>query len=126
MRKVGRRLQRPLEKEKRLPPSRWQRRLEFGKEGDATFNKPVSHRKKKKRRGGVWDVEASVPKLWGSKVEADRCNPQINTPRYRDLEASKHKPVLLHSSLYPGGWDGGGHRGFCYVCGMWGNMVQIA
>ena len=122
VRKVGRRLQRllnfqaTLEKEKGLPLSRWQRRLEFGEEGDATFiNKPGSHRKKGRRRGWVWEVEASVPKLWGSKVKANRCNPQPNTPGYRELEASKHNTLLVHSSLSLGGWDGGGHRGFCYT-----------
>ena len=62
-RKVGRRLRRlltfqaTLEKEKGLPPSRWQRRLHFGEEGEATFlnttGTPVSRRRKWWRREGM-------------------------------------------------------------------------
>ena len=105
--KVGRRLRRlltfqaTLEKEKGLPPSRWQRRLQFGEEGDATFlnttGTPVSHRRKWWRREGMGAVEASGPR-W-SRVEKN--------------------------SLHPGVWDGGGHQVFCYSCGSWGNLVTM-
>ena len=115
---MGRRLQRllifqaTLEKEKGMPPSRWQRRLEFGREGEATLiKKPVSHRRKGKIRGRVevGELEASSPKL----------------REYGELKTSNIKSLLLHSSLYPGGWDGGGHRGFCFSCGVWGNIKLI-
>ena len=131
-RKVGRRLQRlltfqsTLTKEKGLPPSRWQRRLEFGEEGEATFlSTPVSHRRKKRRRGGVPQVETSTPQLREDIVE-DRGTPSHHAPWFKGLEASRHNKILLHSALQPGVWDGGGgQRGFCYGCRLWGNMVLL-
>ena len=128
-RKVGRRLRRlltfqaTLEKEKGLPPSRWQRRLETGEEGEATLlNTPVSHRRRGRRRGGMGEAEASSPKLRRSRVE---CTNTPYTPGGRGLEASRYSSTLLHSSLTPGGWDGGGHRAFCWQCQSWGNMVPM-
>ena len=128
-RKVGRRLRRlltfqaTLEKEKGLPPSRWQRRLETGEEGEATLlNTPVSHRRRGRRRGGMGEAEASSPKLRRSRVE---CTNTPYTPGGRGLEASRYSSTLLHSSLTPGGWDGGGHRAFCWQCESWGNMVPM-
>ena len=106
-RKVGRRLRRlltfqaTLEKEKGLPPSRWQKTLEFGEEGEATLlNTPVSRRRRGRRSGGVRSADASSPWLRRGRVEEV-------------------------SSLSPGGWDGGGHRGYCFSCRSWGNMVPI-
>ena len=85
-RKVGRRLRRlltfqaTLEKEKGLPPSRWQRRLEFGEEGEATFlNTPGRHRRKRRRRGGVEEVEAGGPTLRRSRVKEARYISSPNT-----------------------------------------------
>ena len=133
-RKVGRRHQRlltfqaTLEKEKGLPPSRWQRRLEFGGEGEATYpSTPVSRRRRGRRRGGLGVAEASSPQLrrQRSRVEEDWCTPSPHLPRHGGLEASRDNSSLLHSSLSPGGWGVGGHRGFCYGCQTWGNMVPI-
>ena len=131
-RKVGRRLQRlltfqaTLEKEKGLPPSRWQKRLELGEEVEATFlNTPVSHRKKGRRRGEFGEAEASSPGLRGSRVEDVRYTFSPHKPGYGGLEASRYNPLLLHSSFTPGVWDGGGHRSFCYGCQSWGNIVPI-
>ena len=129
---MGRRLQRlltlqaTLEKEKGLPPSRWQKRLELGEEGEATFlNTPVSHRRKGRRRGGVGEAEASSPRLRGSRVEEVRYTFSPHKPGYGGLEASRYNPLLLHSSFTPGVWDGGGHRSFCHGCQSWGNIVPI-
>ena len=131
-RKAGRRLQclltfqATLEKEKGLPPSRWQKTLEFGEEGEATLlNTPVSHRRRGRRSGGVRSADASSPWLRRGRVEEVRCN--SSPPKLGDsgLEASRHNHILLHSSLSPGGWQGGGHRGYCYGCRSWGNMVPI-
>ena len=132
-RKVGRRLRRlltfqaTLEKEWGLPPSRWQQKLEFGEEGEATLlNTPVSRRRRGRRRGQEGNAEASSPKLRrGSMEEGLRCTTSPQSPGYGELEASRHAQTLLHSSLSPGGWDGGGHRGFCFGCQSWGNMVLL-
>ena len=131
-RKVGRKLQRlltfqaTLEKEKGLPPSRWQRKLEFGEEGEATFIKtPVSHRSKGGKRGVVGEVVVSLSKQRGSRLEEVRSITSPQRPGYRGLDASRINPSLLHSYLSPGGWDGGGHRGFCYGCESWGNLLPI-
>ena len=133
-RRVGRRLRRlltfqaTLEKEKGLPPSRWQRRLEFGGEGEATYpSTPVSRRRRGRRRVGLGGAEASSPQLrrQRSRVEEDWCTPSPHLPRHGGLEASRDNSSLLHSSLSPGGWGVGGHRGFCYGCQTWGNMVPI-
>mgnify|MGYP007123633899 CR=1 FL=1 len=132
-RKVERRLQRlpnfqaTLKKENGLPPIRWQKRLEFGEEGDATFlRKPVSHRRKGRRREEVMEAEASFQMLRGDKLEEDKCTSSPHTPGNMGLEASIYNQVVLHSFLSPGPWYGGRHRGFCYSCGMWGNMEPIA
>ena len=133
-RKVGSRFQRlldfqaTLEKEKGMPPSRWQRRLEFGWEGEATHTKrPVSHRKKGKLRVDMGELEASSPKLREMKVQEVMGTTVTHVkPEYWELETSKLNSLLLHSSLSPGGWDGGGgHRGFCHGCGVWGNIELI-
>ena len=131
-RKVGRRLQRlltfqaTLEKEKGLPPSRWQKRLELGEEVEASFlNTPVSHRRKGRRRGGFGEAEASSPRLRGSRVEEVGYTFSPHKPGYGGLEASRYNPLLLHSSFTPGVWDGGGHQSFCYGCQSWGYSVPI-
>ena len=112
-RKLERRLQRlltfqsSLTKEKGLPPSWWQKRLEFGEEGEATFlSTPVSHRRKKRRRGGVLHVETSTPQL-REDIEKNRGTPSHHTPWFKGLEVSRHNTILLHSALQPGVWDGG-------------------
>ena len=91
-----------LEKEKGLPPSRWQRKLKFEEEGEATFlnttRTPVSHRRKGWRREGVGVREASCPELRRRRVS---------------------------NSLHPGVWDGGGNHVYCYGCGTWGNLVPM-
>ena len=71
------------------------------------------------------EVEASLPKLRGSRFEEVRRKSSPQIPGYRRLEASRNNPAMLHSYLYPGGWNGGVHLGFCYGCGSWGNMVPI-
>ena len=85
--KVGRRLKRlltfqaTLEKEKGLPPSRWQKRLELGVVCEATFlDTPVSHRRKGRRRGGFGEVEASSPRLREGRVEEVRHTPSTHRP----------------------------------------------
>ena len=71
------------------------------------------------------EVEASGPKQRGRRLKEVGYIPSPNTSGYWGLEASKYNPLLLHSSLFPGIWDGGGHRGFCYGCASWGNMMPI-
>ena len=86
----------------------------------------MSHRRKGRRREEVMEAEASFQMLRGGKLEEERCTSSPHMPGYMGLEASKYNLVVLHSSLSPGPWDEGGHRGFCYSCGMWGNMEPIA
>ena len=74
---------------------------------------------------GWGDAEASSLRLRGSREEEVQYITSPHTPGYGELEASRHNSILLHSSLSPGGWDGGGHRGVCYGCQLWGNMVPI-
>ena len=77
-------------------------------------------------RVGAGEFEASSPKLRGMKVQEvmGTTVPHVK-PEYWELETRKINSLLLHSSLSPGGWDGGGHRGFCYGCCLWGNMELI-
>ena len=64
--------------------------LQFGEEGEATFlNTTGRHRRKRRRRAGVEEVETSGPMLRGSRVKEARYIPSPNTSGYWGLEASK-------------------------------------
>ena len=95
--KVGRRLRRllrfqaTLEKEKGLPPSRWQRRLEFGEEDEATFfNIPASCR----RIARLGEAKVSSPRR-RSRVEDVQYTTPKQRPGYRGLEATRQTQLLV-------------------------------
>ena len=91
---------------------------------DAEASSPQLRRGR--RGGGVGDAEASSPQLRrGSREEEVRCTALPNTPWDGGLEASRENPTLLHGSLFPGGWDGGGHRAYCFTCRSWGNIEPM-